>query len=73
MRLFPNHQICGQCGRPKAADLYCGGGGAAQGMMGAGLCVSGVDIKDHSRAYPGAFHQGDALDPPFDLTTFAII
>jgi DNA (cytosine-5)-methyltransferase 1 len=43
-------------------DLFCGDGGAARGYMAAGYRVIGVDRDDHSRHYPGAFVQGDALE-----------
>lgn len=42
--------------RPRMLDLFCGQGGAA-----AGYDVTGVDIADHSKRYPGTFVKGDAL------------
>ena len=45
-------------------DLFCGGGGACQGMMDLGHQVVGWDRQDFSRYYPGEFHQGDVLDLP---------
>ena len=50
----------------RALDLFCGGGGAARGILAAGLSIEivGIDIKDHRKSYPGHFIQGDALNPP---------
>lgn len=41
----------------RVLDLFCGGGGAARGYLAAdvNVVVTGVDIKNHSFAYPGAF------------------
>ena len=57
----------------RALDLFCGGGGAALGLMRAGYDVVGVDIVDHSAVYPGEFIQADALAPPVDLADFDFI
>lgn len=43
----------------KILDLYCCGGGAAKGLMSLGHEVTGIDIDDHSRWYPGTFIQDD--------------
>ena len=59
--------------RPLALDLFCGGGGAALGLIEAGFDVVGVDNVDHSRVYPGKFILGDALHPPVRLECFALI
>jgi len=40
-------------------DLFCGGGGAAEGYMRAGHVVQGVDLADHAASYPGRFEQTD--------------
>ena len=56
-----------------ALDLFCGGGGAALGLMAAGFRVVGVDWEDHSRAYPGDFLLGDALRPPVRLEDFDFV
>jgi hypothetical protein len=45
----------------KLLDLCCRKGGAAAGYIRAGFDVIGVDIEDHSDAYPGTFVQGDAV------------
>lgn len=47
--------------KPKLLDLFCCQGGAAAGYVAAGFDVTGVDIADHSKRYPGAFIQGDAI------------
>ena len=56
----------------KALDLFCGGGGAALGMMWAGFEVVGIDHKMHKN-YPGTFIQGDALNPPVNLEDFDFV
>lgn len=47
--------------KPVLLDLFCGQGGAAAGYMAAGWEVTGVDLADHGKRYPGAFVQADAL------------
>lgn len=42
-------------------DLFCCEGGAATGYITAGYDVTGVDLRDTSRRYPGTFIKGDAL------------
>ena len=58
---------------PLALDLFCGGGGAGEGLIRAGFDVVGVDIADHSENYPGEFIQADALNPPVNLAGFDFI
>ena len=59
----------------RALDLFCGGGGAALGILEAGFDeVVGIDIKPiHGKRYPGTFIPGDALEPPVDLMEFDFI
>ena len=43
-------------------DLFCGGGGAAEGFIEAGLEVVGVDSDgSHGKRYPGLFVRDDAF------------
>ena len=57
-----------------ALDLFCGGGGAALGLMAAGLDVVGVDIEPrHAGVYPGLFMVADATNPPVDLADFDLV
>ena len=58
---------------PRALDLFCGGGGAARGLIAAGFDVVGIDIKNHRKSYPGLFIQGDALRPPVRLEDFDFV
>lgn len=57
-----------------ALDLFCGGGGAALGMINCGLEVVGVDINSRNGlVYPGHFVHADATNPPFDLHEFDFV
>ena len=56
----------------KALDLFCGGGGAALGMIQAGFEVTGIDVKPHPN-YPGDFIQGDVFEDAPDLTDFDFV
>ena len=58
----------------RALDLFCGGGGAALGLIEAGFEVTGVDIEPrHAKVYPGRFVVGDACRPPFRLLDFDLV
>jgi DNA (cytosine-5)-methyltransferase 1 len=48
----------------RVLDLFCGGGGAAEGYRRAfpDAEIIGVDIADHSENYPDTFVRHDALD-----------
>lgn len=54
----------------RAADLFCGAGGAAMGLHRAGFEVEGWDIRPQPH-YPFKFHLGDAL--AVDLTGFDFV
>ena len=65
-----------RCRKPDslwALDLFCGGGGAALGLLQAGFdVVVGIDHKPR-RNYPGFFIQADALTPPVILSDFDFV
>lgn len=55
-----------------ALDLFCGGGGAADGLIDAGFDVVGIDIAPQPN-YPGRFIQGDGVMPPVNIADFALV
>ena len=60
----------------RALDLFCGGGGVAQGLFEAGFSeVVGVDNdKRCKRVYPGEFCLVDITKPlPFDVSDFDFV
>ena len=59
----------------RALDLFCGGGGVAQGLLAAGFDqVVGVDTDRRcARPYPGDFILADALVPPVRLDAFDLV
>jgi DNA (cytosine-5)-methyltransferase 1 len=58
--------------KPRALDLFCGGGGAGMGLHNAGYEVTGIDIV-HQPDYPFTFIIGDASHPPVRLERFDFI
>lgn len=57
----------------RALDLYCGGGGAARGLVAAGFDVVGVDLYE-SPAYPGPVLVRDATElEPRDLEGYDLV
>ena len=60
--------------RPLALDLFCGGGGVAEGLIAAGFDVVGIDTDRRcARPYPGHFVHADALMPPARLDMFDLV
>ena len=58
-----------------ALDLFCGAGGAAQGILNAGYDeIFGIDVQIPS-AYPGTFIQADLAEAelPVDITAFDFV
>ena len=52
--------VAGDRARPRALDLFCGGGGAARGLVAAGFEVTGIDRDARCGAvYPGRFLEAD--------------
>ena len=58
----------------KFLDLFCGAGGAAMGLHRAfpDALIIGIDMIPQLH-YPFVFIQGDALNPPFNLSEFDFI
>lgn len=56
-----------------ALDLFCGGGGAAEGLMRAGFDVVGIDKDNHGTSYPGEFIQGDIHNLPVNIQDFDLV
>ena len=58
----------------RALDLFCGGGGAALGLLRAGFEVVGIDEDLRcARAYPGRFIQADCFRLPVALADFDLV
>lgn len=58
--------------RPKALDLFCGGGGTAFGLIYAGFEVYGVDVNP-GKNYPGIAIRADVFNLPFNIFDFDFI
>ena len=58
--------------KPKALDLFCGGGGVCIGLQRAGFDVVGIDTTLQPD-YPGTFLLADALNPPVSLWDFDFV
>ena len=72
--LSDDPRVTGVEARPLALDLFCGGGGVAEGLIAAGFAVVGLDLDARcARPYPGYFVLGDALAPPMRLDRFALV
>jgi len=56
----------------RALDLFCGAGGAADGLAAAGFEVIGIDCRPQPN-YPFTFIQGDAVMPPVNLDEFDLV
>ena len=55
--------------RPAALDLFCGGGGAGEGLRQAGFHVIGIDRADHKQSYEQngkTFSMHDVLELPIE-------
>jgi DNA (cytosine-5)-methyltransferase 1 len=50
----------------KALDLFCGAGGASEGLRRTGFEVTGVDIRPQPHYRGGTFVQADALEFPLE-------
>ena len=57
-----------------ALDLFCGGGGVAEGLIAAGFQVTGIDTNPRcAKYYPGTFITADATAPPLNVQDFDFI
>ena len=58
----------------RALDLFCGGGGVAEGLIAAGFAVTGIDTERRcGDCYPGTFVLSDATRLPVRLDDFDFV
>jgi DNA (cytosine-5)-methyltransferase 1 len=66
---FAGQVLTRRADKKRALDLFCGGGGAAEGLHRAGFEITGVDLCPQPD-YPFEFIQANALSVPLDAYDF---